>query len=592
MPGEVRNGGTTMITNHEVARRFQLIADTLEIQGENPFKVRAYHRAVEAIEHLTEPLSEIEARDELDQIAGFGEAIIAKTRDFLKTGTTKLYDQIKDAVPPGVLKIAAVPGIGPKTAKSLWEGLGVTTVEELEAAAKAGRVREKPGFGAAKEKNILEAIERGRRLSERLPLYIVKPYAERLAAELARRPEVVMADPAGSVRRWQDTIGDIDLVVATTDPDATAGAVESLPGVTEIVESGPSKVSAMTDLGVHLDVRLGKPKDYGALLHHFSSGRAHNIELRNLAESQGLKINEYGVFDAKTNEEKFRGEDEAQVYTPLDLPFIEPELREGRGEIDAARRNALPRLVTEADFRGQLHEHTTWSDGTATVRQMAEAAIERGYEYLAITDHSRSLQIANGLSRERLLAQLDEIAAIKAEYAARGLTLLTGIEADILADGSLDADDDLLAQLDIVVGSAHIRHKEDEAAMTARVVRAIESPHLDILGHPTGRLLGRREPFPIDMEAVIEAAVRTGTVLEINASPERMDLNDTYARRAREKGARLTINADAHSTAGLGQLSWGLAMARRAWLTPENVINTYRLVELRGLLKGGATTKG
>lgn len=573
------------MTNHEIARRFQQIADTLEIQGENPFKVRAYRRAVEAIERLTEPLAEIEERGELGEIEGFGEAIIAKTRDFLRTGTTKLYEQIKDAVPTGVLRIAAVPGIGPKTARTLWEALGVASVEALEEAAKAGRVQTTPGFGAAKEKNIIEAIERGRRLSERLPLYVVKPYAEKLAAELAARAEVVHADAAGSVRRRRDTIGDIDLVVATNDAAATEKAIADLPGVTEIIESGPSKVGAMTDLGLHLDVRMGRPEHYGALLHHFSSGQAHNIALRDLAERHGLKINEYGVFDAKSGKEKSGGEKEELVYSALGLPFIEPELREGHGEIEAAAQGALPPLITEADFRGQLHEHTTWSDGTASVREMAEAALGRGYEFLAITDHSRSLQIANGLSRERLLSQLEEIAGLRDEFAERGLTLLTGIEADVLADGSLDCDEDLLARLDIVVGSVHIRHKEDEAAMTARVLRALASPHLDILGHPTGRLLGRREPFPLDVEAVIEAAVRTGTVLEINASPERMDLNDLYARRAREKGARLTINADAHSTAGLGQLWWGLAMARRAWLTSEDVINTYPLTEMLSCLK-------
>ena len=573
------------MTNHEIALRFQRIADTLEIQGENPFKVRAYRRAVETIDELVEPLSEIAERGGLEEIEGFGEAIVAKTRDFLNTGTTKLYEQIKDAVPTGVLTMAAFPGVGPKTAKALWEALGVRTIDELEAAARAGRVQTAPGFGAAKEKNLLEAIARGRRLKERLPLSVAWPYAERLAAQLARRPEVVRAAAAGSVRRRRDTVGDLDMVASTTDPGATAAAVAELPGVTEIFESGPSKVAAMTDIGLRLDVRLCKPEEFGALLHHFSSGRQHNIELRELAESHGLKINEYGVFDGQSGASKIRGEDELQVYTALGLPPIEPELREGRGEIAAARNGALPRLVTEADFRGQLHEHTTWSDGKASVREMAEAAIALGYSYLAITDHSRSLQIANGLTRDRLFAQLEEIAAVKEELAPRGFTLLAGIEADILADGSLDAEDDLLARLDIVVGSVHIRHKEDEAAMTARVIRAIENPRLHILGHPTGRLLGRREAFPIDMEAVIDAAARTGTVLEINASPDRMDLNDLYARRAKEQGVRLTVNADAHSVAGLGMLSWGLHMARRAWLTPADVINTYPLADLMKAIK-------
>jgi DNA polymerase (family 10) len=573
------------MTNHEIARRFHRIGDILEIQGENPFKVRAYRRAAEAIDALTEPLADIEARGGLAEISGFGEAIVAKTRDFLRTGTTKLYEQIKDAVPEGVLAVAAVPGIGPKTAKQLWEALGVATVDDLEAAARAGRVRGVPGFGPAKEKNLLEAIERSRRLSERLPAYVALPYAQRLARELASRPEVGRIEIAGSLRRGRDTVGDIDLVGTSDDPAATMEAFTRLPGVTETLVQGPADTAVFCDLGLRVDLRLTTPDNFGALLHHFSSGQAHNIRLRDIAASRGIKINEYGVFDAATGEERFTGEDEAQVYEALGLPFIVPELREDRGEIEAARRGALPRLITEADVRGQIHCHSTYSDGTATVREMAEAALARGYEYLAITDHSRSLQVAGGLSRDRLLAQLDEIDALRPEFAARGLTLLSGQEVDILADGSLDGDEDILARLDVVVASVHVRHKETRDQMTARVLRAIENPHADVLGHPTGRLLGRREPFEIDMEAVIDAAARTGTVLEINAAPERMDLDDRYARRAKEAGVKLTINADAHSTAGLGHLFWGLQMARRAWLGPDDVINTFPADRLRAALK-------
>jgi DNA polymerase (family 10) len=573
------------MTNHEIARRFERIADILEIQGENPFKVKAYRRAAEAIDGLYEPLESIEARNGLSEIPGFGEAIVSKTRDFLTTGTTKLYEQIKDAVPAGVVQVAAIPGIGPKTAKTLWEALGVSSPDELEQAAIKEQIRPLAGFGPAKEKNILEAIARSRRLSERAPLYVALPYAERMARALRERPEVASAEPAGSLRRRRDTVGDIDLVVATTDAAATAEAIISLPGMVEVSAKGEREVVGLCDLGLRVDVRLSAPEDFGALLHHFSSGREHNRQLRDIAESRGLKINEYGIFDTKSGEEKFRGEDEAQVYESLGLPFIEPELREGRDEIELAKRNALPTLLTEADFRGQIHEHTTYSDGTAGIREMAEAAIARGYEYLAITDHSGSLKIANGLTRERLLAQLEEVAALNREFAHRGFTLLTGQEVDILADGSLDGDEDVLSRLDVVVGSVHIRHKEDEAQMTARVIKAMENPNLDVLGHPTGRLLGRREPFPIDMEAVIDAAVRTGTILEINASPERMDMNDGYARRAKEKGAKLTVNADAHSPQGLGLLPWGLFMARRAGLTAEDVVNTYPLSRLRQALK-------
>ncbi len=576
------------MTNYEIARRFERIGDILEIQGENPFKIKAYRRASETIDELTEPLADIEARSALRDIPGFGEAIVAKTRDFLQTGTTKLYEQIKNSVPVGVVEMAAVSGVGPKTAKALWDALGVTSVAELEAAAKAERIRSVPGFGASKEKNILEAIERSRRLRERLPLYVALPYAERLARELKARPEVTDASVAGSLRRGRDTVGDLDLVAATNDPSATAQAFLQLPGVADVIEQGEHKVAALTDLGLRVDLRLGKPNEFVPLLHHFSSGREHNRQLRELAEERGLKINEYGVFDAKTDAEVAGASaSEADLYKAVGLPLIPIELREGRGEIEEAQHSGqVPALVSEAEFRGQLHCHSTYSDGTATVREMAEAARARGYQYLAITDHSRSLQVANGLSRDRLLKQIDEIAKLNADYDG-AFTILTGQEVDILADGSLDGDEDVLAQLDVVVGSVHIRHKENEAQMTERVCRALENPNLDILGHPTGRLLGRREPFAIDMEAVFARAVETGTVLEINAAPERMDLNDVYARRAKEMGAKLTVNSDAHTPAGLGLLPWGLLMARRAGLTASDVINTYDLPTLRAALKGG-----
>ncbi|MDX1934854.1 MAG: DNA polymerase/3'-5' exonuclease PolX [Capsulimonadales bacterium] len=568
------------MTNHEIARRFQQIADILEIQGENPFKVRAYRKAVETIEDLDDSLADIAARNGLGDLPGFGEAIISKTQDFLDTGTTALWDRIKDSVPSGVVAMASLPGIGPKTAKALWDALSVTSIDELEKAAREERIRTVAGFGPAKERNILEAIERGRRLRERLPLYVVLPYAERMVAALRGRPEVTQASVAGSLRRRKETVGDIDLVAATTDPTAAATAFATLPGIVEVTERGTEKVTGLSDLGLRVDLRLSRPEDYGALLHHFTSGREHNRELRLRAERQGLKVNEFGIFRTSDDVEVFTGADENEVYVALGLQAVPPELRDRNDAIELAEKHALPVLITEADFRGQLHEHSNYSDGSATVRQMAEAAMARGYEYLAITDHSASLRIANGMTRDRHLRQLDEIAALNEEYAGR-FTLLTGIEADILADGSLDCDDDILERLDVVVGSVHIRFKEDEAAMTRRIVTALSHPRLRILGHPTGRLLGRREPYPVDIDAVIEAARTHGKVLEINASPDRMDLNDVYARKAKERGVKITVNADAHSPAGLGLLAWGLFMARRAGLTADDVINTYPLERLR-----------
>ena len=491
-------------------------------------------------------------------------------------------------------KMAAIPGIGPKTAKTLWEALGVDDCRGAERRRRRRARADSAGFGAAKEKNILEAIERDRRLSERLPLYVAQPYAERLAAELSRRPEVVRAAAAGSLRRGRDTVGDIDLVAATTDSDATAAAVASLPGVTEVMESGPAEVVGMTDLGVALDVRLGKPEDFGALLHHFSSGRAHNLELRDFAESQGLKINEYGVFDAKTGAEKVCGERTRRRFTrALGLPYIAPELREGRGEIDlpagTRSRNSLPKQIFAASFTGTRPGPTgrrpsgrwrkrPFSAATSTLRSPTTHAAFRW------RTASRGSVCWPSWTRSPQL---------KEEFTGRGLTLLAGIEADILADGSLDADDDLLARLDIVVGSVHIRHKEDEAQMTPRVLIALANPHLDILGHPTGRLLGRREPFPIDMEAVFAGGGSHGNHSGDQRFPERMDLNDLLCPARKGKGASASRSTPTPTRRGLGLLSWGLRMARRAWLAPEDVINTYPLTQLpKGCSSGDEAKSG
>lgn len=493
------------LSDTDIARRFRQIADILEIQGENPFKVRAYRTAAETIDGLEDSLADLAARDALPELPGFGPAIVAKTRDFLDSGTTALWERVKDAVPEGVVVLAGVPGVGPKTAKALWEGLGVEDVDAAEAAARAERVRTLPGFAAAKESALLEKIAAWRRLSARTPRWRALPLAEKIAAELRRLPEVRAATLAGELRAGCDTVAEAVLEVDGTLPWET----RSVDGLT-----------------VRLLPALPDPD-----------------------------------------------------------PRVPWEVRHDPDLADAARGGTL-RLVAEADFQGQLHEHTTWSDGRASVREMAEAALARGYRYLAVTDHSRVLTVANGLSRERLLAQIDEIDALNAHFVPRGLTLLSGLEADILADGSLDMDDDVLARLDIVVGSVHLRFKEDADQMTRRMVAAIENPRLDIVGHPTGRLLGRREAYPVDVDAVIAAAARCGKALEINAAPERMDLCDAYVRRAKAAGVVLSVNADAHSVAGLGGLSWGLCMARRAGLEPDDVINTWSLERLRAWKAG------
>jgi DNA polymerase (family 10) len=554
------------MTNHEIAERFTRIADILELQGENPFKVKAYRNATATIYELEDSLEDIAARNALESLPGFGAAIVAKTKDFLDTGTTALWERIKDDVPQGVVTIAGIPGIGPKTARALWDALGVTTVEELEAAARAEKVRVVAGFGAAKEAAIIEKIERWRRLTARTPRYLALMVAERYARVLATRPDVERVEIGGELRRGCDTVSDITLAVATTNASGVRETLERLTNrPVKEAEDDIGRFIAEDGGGLRIQAYFSVPEIFGFTLIQATGPETYVASL-NLPErmQRGKAPDEDTVFD------HWGG-------------WLPPEIRDWENAEKHPEWAGI-RLVTVEDFRGQLHEHTTYSDGRGTIRDMAEAALARGYEFLAITDHSRSLTIANGLSRDRLIAQLEEIASLKEEYAARGLALLSGIEADILADGSLDCDDDLLEHLDVVVGSVHIRYKEDEAAMTARIVRALENPHLDILGHPTGRLLGRREPYPVDMDAVIATAARHGKVLEINASPDRMDLSDAYARQAKDAGVRLTINADAHSTSGLDMLPWGLCMARRAGLTPDDVINTYPLEKLRAVL--------
>ena len=491
-----------MLNNREIAERFITLADILEIQGEGSFKVKAYRVAADTIFSLEADLADLHKDNRLSSLPGFGPAIVGKTQDFLETGTTNLWDRIKDAVPLGVVQIARLGGLGPKSAKMLWESLGVTTVDELEIAAQQQKVRAIAGFGPAKETNLLTAIATYRRLNERMPHARALKIVESIAQELRKMAGVTSIEIAGELRAGRDTVNEIVLIVG--------GQVPATPSNTE------------------LPVRL-----------------------------------------LATDEEAAK------------FGTIPPELRHWP---DILTRNPLPNLITKEDIKGQLHEHTTWSDGTASVREMAEAALALGYEYLAITDHSPLVTVANGLNKDRLLAQIAEIKQIQPEFEARGLTLFTGLEVDILADGSLDMDDEILSQLDIVVASVHRRYKQDKHTMTERVCKALSNPHIKILGHPTGRLLGEREAFEIDFDAVIATAARYKKAMEINSTKERMDMHDVHARAAKEQGVKISINCDAHTTHHLGDLYWGMCMARRAGLEAQDVINTYSLADLKAWL--------
>lgn len=569
-----------VLTNGDVAAVFERIADVLELQGENQFKIRAYRNAVQILQALPEPIAAVAAGGRLDDIPGFGEAIRAKITDILTTGTTPLYERVKDQVPAGVLRLLSLPGLGAKTVRQVWQGLGVTSLEALEEAAISGKLATLPGMGEKTVQKILASIERARRYGDRMLLSEALPLAESLVSQLRPRPEVTRLDYAGSVRRGVETIGDLDLVGASGDPAATIAAFVQLPQRGRIITQGERMARVALHSGVEVDLKLVLPGDYGPLLHHFTGSRAHNIHLRKIAEARGLKINEYGVF--RGGDEITLGDDENAVYEILGLPTIPVHLREDRGEIEAAQAGTLPTLITEADIRGDVHAHTTASDGTATIEQMAQAAKARGYEYMAITDHSQSLRIANGLTPERLRGQIRQIRLLQDKL---GIALFAGSEVDIRADGTLDFEDDLLAELDFVIASAHLHNTQDEAAQTKRLVRAIENPHVDLIAHPTGRLLNKRDPYPLDFDVVCDAARRTGTALEINASPDRLDLNDTYARRACQQGVLLMVNTDAHAPDNYGLLHYGITVARRAWLAAEDVLNTRSLQDFDEWLK-------
>jgi DNA polymerase (family X) len=493
------------LSNREIAERFITIADILEIQGEGSFKVRAYRVAAEVIYGLDEELSTLHTENRLAELPGFGPAIVGKTQDFLTTGTTDIWERIKEAVPLGVVQIARLKGLGPKSARTLWESLSVTTIDELETAAHEKKVRALAGFGPTTETNLLEAIAAYRRLNERMPHARALKIAEGLKSEISKIAGVEKIEIGGDLRAGRDTVDEIVLIVTGKMPETPA---------------------------TELPIRL--------------------LATDNEAE----------------------------------MGSIPPELRHWDDIITLAKNKQLPKLIVKEDIRGQLHEHTTWSDGTASVREMAEAALQLGYEYLAITDHSPLVTVANGLNRERLLAQIAEIHTLQLEFAARGLTLFTGLEVDILADGSLDMDDETLSKLDIVVASVHRRYKQDKNTMTERVCKALTNPHVHILGHPTGRLLGEREAFEIDMEAVISMAAKYGKAMEINSTKERMDMNDTHAKMAKENGVKISINCDAHTTHHLGDLYWGMCMARRAGLEAGDVINTYSIKKLKDWLVG------
>jgi DNA polymerase (family 10) len=568
--------------NTAVAKVFQDIADLLELKGEIAFKIRAYQKAARAIEHYPRELKiMIEEGENLRSIPGVGEAIAKKATELVTTGKLVYYENLKAEFPEGITNLLAMPGIGPKTAKRLSSELGIVSVDDLEQAINSGRVAKLFRLGDKTADNILQQIQALRRKDQRTPIGEALPIVEGILDALRPIPGVRNLTAAGSLRRFRETLGDIDLMGTADDPKGVIDAFVALPQIAQVLAQGPTKASAILSGGLQVDLRMVEHDSFGSLLQYFTGSKQHNISLRERGRKQGLKLSEYGITTVATDKlEKFAVEDE--FYHRLGLQYIPPELREAQGEIDKAEQGAVPELVELSDIKGDLHMHTEWSDGHNSMEEMALAAKDAGYQYIAITEHSAGRGIARGLDVERLRKQVAEIKALNDRLT--GIHVLAGTEVDIRADGSLDLPHEILAELDMVIAAVHSAMNQSEERMTQRVLSAIENPDVDVIAHPTCRLMGEREPVAIDLEAILQAAAKRNKVMEINAMPDRLDLKDIHAFRARDLGVKLTIGTDAHSIAHLGFMRFGVGVARRAWCEPQHILNTLPLAELLAVL--------
>ena len=567
------------LQNREIAGLFEEVANLLEIAGENPFRVRAYRNAARSISDMGGELSGLvkEGRD-LSGLPGIGKELAAKIVEALETGTLEALAELHERIPATVTDLLKLPGLGPKKVKVLFDELGITNLDELKQAAEAGKVQKLPGLGAKTEKQILEAIERQAGAEKRFLRAEITPVAEALVAHLRAVAPEARVTIGGSYRRARETVGDLDLLADSADAAPLMDALVSQEDVAKVLAQGPTKTSVVLRSGLQVDLRVVESSSYGAALQYFTGSQAHNIAVRRLAQQKGLKVNEYGL---TRDGERLASETEESLYEALGLPWIPPELREDRGEMEL-HAGAVPRLVELSDLRGDLHMHSTATDGKNSIREMAEAARVRGFEYICITDHSKRLTMVRGLDEDRLHRQIDEIDEINEEIT--GITILKGSEVDILEDGSLDLAHDVLCRLDMVIGSVHSLFKLSREKQTERVLRAMDAPTFTLLAHPTGRLLLSRDPYDIDVPRVLEHARQRGCFVELNANPQRLDLNERYCRMARDLGVLVSIDSDAHRTHDFENLRYGVGQARRAWLEKEHVLNTRPLAALRPLL--------
>ena len=547
----------------------------------NPFRVRAYRNAARVVSGLTQSLADLATRGEdLIRLPGVGQDLAGKIKEIIKTGDLGLLKELEARTPPALALLMNVAGLGPKRVHLLHEKLGITSTADLKAAAQAGKIKELKGFGPKIEQQVLEGLAQFAATGKRYKLATVEPVAEALVKHLKAAPGVAEAIVAGSYRRRRETVGDLDLLVTCREAFRVMDAFTAYEDVSRVIAKGDTKSAVVLRNGLQVDLRVVPQESYGAALHYFTGSKAHNIAVRHLGVQRGLKINEYGVF---REEARLAGRTEAEVFAAVDLPWIEPELREDWGEIAAAQQGRLPRLITLADLRGDLHAHTKATDGRNSLEEMAQAAKERGYEYLAITNHSKRVSMAHGHDAKNLAAEIAEIDRLNARL--QGIVLLKAIEMDILEDGSLDLPDEILQELDLTVCAVHYHFNLSQEVQTARIIRAMDNPYFNILAHPSGRLIHRREPYDVDMERLMRAAKGRGCFMELDAQPDRLDLIDIHCKLAKDLGVKVAISTDAHSIADLGFMRWGIGQARRGWLEVADVLNTRSWAELKKLLK-------
>jgi DNA polymerase (family 10) len=569
------------IYNTDIADIFDEIADYLEIEGENPFRIRAYRNAARSVRGLGPELKDMVAqKEDLTRLPGIGKELAAKIVEITKTGTARALKKLQDKIPAEVRQMLKIPKLGPKRVRNLYQDLNIQSLEQLLQAAKDGRIRSMPGFGQKMETQILQAVEAHAEKETRFKIAAVKPYVDSLLNYLENAAGVQQVVSAGSFRRSKETVGDLDILVVADNDSPVMDRFADYEDVADVISRGTTRSSIVLRSGLQVDLRMVAAESFGAALQYFTGSQAHNVAVRRLGQQRGLKINEYGVFKF---EERVAGHTEDSVYQSVGLAYIPPELRENRGEIEAARDNCLPRLIKLKDLKGDLHAHTNWSDGRNTLGEMIKAAQKKGLKYLAITEHSDRLKVAGGLGAARLLEQIERIDRFNEEHTE--ITLLKGIEVEILEDGSLDLSDDILGRLDLVVGSIHSFFGLPVHKQTERIMRAMDHRYFSILAHPSNRLIDERPPIEVEMIQVIQKAKQRGCFLELNSNPKRLDLYDTYCQIAKDEGVLVSIDSDAHSVNSFDHLHYGVGQARRGWLEKDDVLNTRPLGELKKLLK-------